>query len=121
MDILWGVGQEGRIAQARARATQPGARPMDVAEYASLLETRLDRLALVCRALWSYLQEATQLSEEELLERVKQLDLADGKLDGKVSAAVVECPSCHRTMSPKHGRCMWCGEENPQKSAFDQI
>ena len=82
-------------------------------------ERRLDKLTLVCMALWSLLQEKTGLTEEDLLERIRQIDMADGVQDGKAKKQIAKCPSCNRTMSPRHGRCLYCGAEDLTYSAFD--
>jgi hypothetical protein len=84
-------------------------------------EERVDKLTLICMALWSLLQEKTDLTEEDLLERVRQIDLMDGKEDGKAKKQIAKCPQCGRTMSPRHGRCLYCGARNLEYSAFDAV
>jgi ribosomal protein S27AE len=85
------------------------------------LSDRIDRLQLVCMALWELIEEKTSLTSEELAAKVKELDLADGKADGKVSRTVKNCTKCGRAMSPRHQRCLYCGSaklhENPFESA----
>ena len=50
------------------------------------LEERVERLSLVCMAMWSLIQDKTDLTEKDLLNRVEQLDLMDGEADGKAAA-----------------------------------
>jgi hypothetical protein len=83
------------------------------------IEQRFDRLILVNMALWSLLQEKTGLTEQDLLDRVQEIDLADGQLDGKARKPVVKCPDCDRVMSSRHKRCLYCGAERLDHSAFD--
>jgi len=83
------------------------------------VEQRLDRLVLANMALWSLLQEKTGLSEQDLLDRVQQIDLADGQTDGKARKPPAKCPECGRMMSPRHKRCLYCGAERLDYSAFD--
>jgi hypothetical protein len=85
------------------------------------LNERVDKLSLVCLAMWSLLQDKTGLSEEELMERVRLIDLADGVPDGKVTRTVRRCVQCGRTMSPRHRKCLYCGAEELKESAFDDI
>ncbi|MFP4053873.1 MAG: hypothetical protein ACLFV7_08425 [Phycisphaerae bacterium] len=87
----------------------------------SALNDRVDKLSLVCLAMWSLLQEKTALSEEDLMERVRLIDLADGVPDGKVTRTVRQCTRCGRTMSPRHRKCLYCGTEDLKESAFDDI
>lgn len=121
MYFLWDIAQESKIAQARATAAGAAAKVSDVARYVETLEHRVDKLSLICRAMWSFLQEIADLSDEALMERVKEVDLTDGRLDGKVRQPLIKCPQCGRTMSQRHTRCLWCGAERPGSSAFDTI
>jgi hypothetical protein len=83
------------------------------------VEDRLDRLVLVNMALWSLIQEKTGLSEQDLMDRVQQVDLADGQLDGKARKPLAKCPDCDRVMSPRHKRCLYCGADRLDYSAVD--
>ena len=104
-----------RIARASAR------KAADSVENSEWIEERIERLTLVCMAMWSLLQDKTNLTEEDLLERVKMLDLMDGVQDGKATRTVKRCPHCNRPMSPRHTRCLYCGHEELVKSAFDAV
>lgn len=83
------------------------------------IEQRLDCLVLANMAMWSLLQEKTGLTEQDLLDRVQQIDLADGQADGKARRPPVKCGECGRMMSPRHKRCLYCGTERLDYSAFD--
>lgn len=85
------------------------------------LEDRIERLSLVCMAMWSLIQDKTGVTEEDLLERVRVLDLMDGVADGKATRTVAKCAKCGRTMSPRHRRCIYCGAGKLAQSAFDAI
>lgn len=75
------------------------------------LELRLERALLGCEAMWSLLRDHLKLTDEALLDRIYQLDISDGKLDGRARKATASCPSCKRTISPRFPRCMYCGQE----------
>ena len=81
---------------------------------ADAIAERLDRLALVTEALWSLLKERTDMTDEELLEHIRAVDLSDGVLDGKVRRGVQACPGCGRTLSKRNVRCLYCGVEVAQ-------
>ncbi len=74
------------------------------------LAVELDRTQLACAAMWSILQEKLQISEEDLLAKMNEIDLSDGKLDGKVSKGAVACPKCNRTISRRLPKCIYCGQ-----------
>ena len=97
-------------------------RTENIAERVNELEERVDHLALLSMALWQMLSESTGWSEEELIKRVTELDLRDGKLDGKALGTVIECPECKRPLSRRHRRCMYCEHEmTVEGTAFDNV
>ena len=86
------------------------------------LEDRFERLSLVCMAMWSLMQDKTDVTEADLLERVQTIDLMDGQADGKATkVGVVKCHACGRPMSERHLRCIYCGAEKWASSAFDRV
>jgi hypothetical protein len=82
---------------------------------------QIDRLTLINMAVWSLLKDKTGLTEKDLMDRVRQIDLTDGKEDGRVRKQLSKCPKCERTMSPRHSRCMYCGAEGLIATAFDPV
>ena len=113
----FGVSDAQATARAASAETSARAATRDVQH----LEEKIDRLSLVCMAMWSLLQDKTGTTEEELLQRVKALDLMDGVEDGKATRTVSRCGSCSRVMSPRHRKCIYCGQEKLVQSAFDAI
>lgn len=85
------------------------------------LEDRVDRLSLICMAMWSLMQDKTNLTEQDLMDRVKMIDLMDGKEDGKATKTVTQCTKCNRPMNPRHQKCIYCGSEQLVSSAFDAL
>lgn len=75
------------------------------------LKHHLGRLMLLNQALWELLQQKMGLSEAELLALVEQIDLRDGKADGKLTEHPLRCPKCTRVNSSRHQRCLYCGQE----------
>jgi hypothetical protein len=105
----------GQKAQQTARADG------DAVGDRRLLEDRLERLALICMAMWSLIQSQTDLTEDDLLERVREIDLMDGVADGKITHQVCRCGTCDRPVSSRHTRCIYCGSEQLIASAFDSV
>lgn len=110
MSMFWVMraSQEAKGASseaARAAGSAQRARN-DVAE----LESRLDRSLLACEAMWTILRDKLGVTDVELVERINDIDLSDGKLDGKVRKEAVSCPKCSRTISRRFPKCMYCGQ-----------
>ncbi|MDP8245800.1 MAG: hypothetical protein P9L94_17085 [Candidatus Hinthialibacter antarcticus] len=109
--MIWEFYQMQQIGKAQASAENSARRSESVVSNIDRLNARLDKLTLINMAMWSLLQEVSDLTEEDLTERIKQIDLSDGSLDGKVRAKAQRCPQCNRVMSSRHSRCLYCGYE----------
>ena len=85
------------------------------------LEKRVDKLSLICHALWTLLTDHTDLTEDDLNRRVTEIDMQDGQLDGKLNTGPVMCPKCQSAICKQFNRCLFCGEEYTGGSAFDSV
>lgn len=74
------------------------------------LQARLDRTLLTCEAIWTLVRDKFGLTEVDLLNRINELDMADGRLDGKVRRPGHKCPACERVIGPRFPNCMYCGQ-----------
>lgn len=109
--MLWEFYQMRQIGEAQSAAASGAQAASDAKAGMQGIQARLDKLTLINMAMWSLLQEVSDLTEEDLIERIKQIDLSDGQLDGKVRSKAQQCPQCNRVMSSKHSRCLYCGYE----------
>ncbi len=82
------------------------------------LQSHVERLSMVCQALWTLLRDKTDLTDEDLVARVHDVDLSDGVLDGKVRRSSTECASCGRMVAARHMRCLYCGTANEGLDTF---
>ena len=78
------------------------------------LDHRLAKVNLVNRALWEILRHHSNLREDELLAKVAEIDLRDGRLDDQVNSGPIECPSCGRKTSRRRNRCIYCSADIPE-------
>lgn len=74
------------------------------------LDARLDRMTLAFEAMWTLVRDKLRVSDEDFAARMNDLDLSDGRLDGKVRKSAVTCPSCNRTISRRLPKCIYCGQ-----------
>ncbi len=126
MNVFWGMPQGvsetiRRNSEASVEARSAASKAREAQSVAESQEHRLDKLTLICMAMWSFLSEKTGITEEQLIERVKQIDLMDGVADGKLHRQVAKCSSCGRVMSPRHTKCLYCGAEKLHITAFDEV
>ncbi|MBI1374451.1 MAG: hypothetical protein GC159_17175 [Phycisphaera sp.] len=77
----------------------------------TFLEHEVDRLSLISEALWTILKQRLDLTDEDLTKMITEIDMADGKLDGKKAKGGPRmCSGCGRPNARRHVRCMYCGE-----------
>ena len=107
----------GNMAISQAARSQTKAN--EAQRVVSVLEERIDKLLLVNMAVWELLKERTSLAEEDLMNKVHEIDIRDGVVDGKITEGIKKCRKCDRTMSQKHRRCLYCGAEDLKTEAYD--
>jgi hypothetical protein len=109
MNIFWQSYRASSAADSAIDAQDARRSAQDTLLRTRQLEARCDRALLVCEALWTLLRDKMGVKEEELIDRVNQVDLSDGKLDGKVRRPAVDCPKCRRKVARRFSRCVYCG------------
>jgi hypothetical protein len=111
--MLWDLLQQRQIGQARTAATQAenaaGRVGNDVVELQRIVES----LALTCQAMWELVREQTSITDEMLLERMQEVDLRDGRRDGKLGSGTSTCPGCSRVNKARREVCVYCGRALP--------
>ena len=76
------------------------------------LKFDVEKLLMITEALWIILREQLGYDEDELIRRVQEIDMRDGRLDGKVKATInPDCPECGRKLIGKRPKCLYCGVE----------
>jgi hypothetical protein len=83
---------------------------------------RVDRLILVVDALWSMLRESGW-TDEQLAQRIHEIDLSDGLADGRRTPQARRCTSCDAMIEAGRSACAFCGKpvEGEAPVALDGI
>lgn len=117
---LFDLSQSEQILDTKAAHNETRGRVTDIDDDQRDLERRYERLRLVTVAMWALLKEHSGLTESDLRRYVSQIDLIDGKLDGKLSRnkGVIECQECERRILRSALVCVYCGAQNPSGDAF---
>ncbi len=74
------------------------------------LEANLAKALLISEALWEIVREKLQMQEEQLYEKIYEIDMRDGAADGKNQRKAMPCPKCGRVVSPRYPACIYCGQ-----------
>lgn len=111
LGFLWDAYQQNQIINAADDIRTASLAARSATDEARRMQAQLDHLSMVNMALWSIVRERLNLSDDDLAERVKEIDLSDGNLDGRIAGGTKQCGNCGRTMATRHARCIYCGGE----------
>lgn len=123
--MFWELYQYGRIhdASANADAARSAARAneadvRDLRGIVDRLERQVERLTLANLALAQILRDRLGVKEAEVEAAVRDIDVRDGKLDGRLDlpVQVKRCEACQRVNGPQRFTCLYCGKGLPQES-----
>ncbi|MBN1671723.1 MAG: zinc ribbon domain-containing protein [Kiritimatiellae bacterium] len=121
MSLFREMDQYRRISDAKAAAEKSGTAAKRAAEELELLQRKLAKLTLICRAMWSLLQQQHTLSEQDLWQRMQELEQRDRDRTSQGTREAPKCPKCGRAISLEHSRCMYCGTEGMPADVFDVL
>lgn len=88
----------------------------DVRTRSEGIQFDIEKLFMITEALWTLLKKEHGYTDEHFAQLIQEIDLRDGKLDGKVakSAERPKCPDCGRVIMRRQVRCLFCGTDAPQ-------
>jgi hypothetical protein len=118
MHMFWAVRQQAILHQAEAKATDAAADSREVRDEMRFVADAIDRVLLLNRAMWELLSERTNLTEKDLVAKVTEVDLRDGKADGRLRTDVRKCAQCGRTLQKRHLKCLYCGASETGQDPF---
>jgi len=103
--------QTGHDNVAQSRANRAESVAQESRAEARELRDQVERLALLNQALWELVRNRLHLSDADLERLAQEIDLRDGKQDGRISKVAVRCPQCQRVNNSRHKRCIYCTTE----------
>lgn len=113
LDLFIDADQYGKIRKAQASANQANSKARDAKSDVQFLQWKVERLTMVTEALWEIIRKSHKLEDDDLQKLVAQIDLKDGKLDGKVAKSPpIKCSQCNKSVPRGKRVCLYCGTEN---------
>jgi len=112
---LWDSFQELRVKHATEDIVPGAVRTSELGVSVGRLEAELtsdvDKLTILCQALWSLLEESTDLTLEDLESKVATLEALDEKLLEELGDLKQSCPRCNAAIPANMDKCQFCGYE----------
>ena len=101
--------QQGQINDANAKAEQAKRNVDSLHQEIEELKRKSDALTIGCQALWEIVRGQLQITDRALLSKMEEIDLRDGRADGKISTVLAACPNCGRNSNSVRKSCLYCG------------
>lgn len=108
--MLWELQQQRNIHEAREKASRSESTANATAQRLLAAERQIDRALLIQTALLELLRERLGISEEQVLAKIEEVDLRDGKRDGRMISPPKPCPQCARRNHAMRISCLYCGK-----------
>ena len=109
-----GIGQHVEYAQNYI-AQMSAQQARDIANESAISADKAwknsERLYMVVHAMWELLSEKIGLTDADLEAKIRDIDMRDGRLDGKDATQTLPqtCCQCGRTILSGQSVCSWCG------------
>jgi hypothetical protein len=101
------LGSADSLARQTANAAMQAAASQK--SETECLREQVERITLLNQALWEIVRDRLQLSDGDLEKVAQEVDLRDGKQDGRLSEHPLQCPRCGRVSNSRHKKCLYCG------------
>lgn len=111
--MFWELHQQQKIHEAREQAARAETKAHAAAQAVERLhaaERQIDRALLIQTALLELVRAHLGISEEHVLAKIEEVDLRDGKRDGRMLSPPKPCPQCARRNHAMRIACLYCGE-----------
>lgn len=119
MDMLIDLYQQQRIGEAQRKAEAATDTTKRLAWQVEDLQRKTDALTIACQALWELLRSTTGLTDAMVLQKMEEIDLRDGRKDGKISPRTRTCPQCRRKSNAGRAHCLYCGSDLSKENLFE--
>jgi len=109
VDLFWNLRQQQQIGEVKAKSDLAHSDAQSHESALADLSRRFERLALVTQALAELLFERAHVTEADLAAKIDEIDMRDGKRDGRASSPPRSCPKCGREVAGIRTTCLYCG------------
>jgi len=99
--------QNLQIDKNSLESSQTKASTRNNESHLATLEEKIDSLYIMTLAALELLNEKG-ITKTQIMNKIEEIDLRDGKADGKVSQPTV-CPDCGHKISKRRSNCFYCG------------
>lgn len=74
------------------------------------LEKLVARTQLAVEAMAEIMQSRLGIEHQEIINKMLEIDMRDGKHDGRITPVAVSCEKCQRPIPVNSPKCIYCGQ-----------
>ncbi|MCF7975190.1 MAG: zinc ribbon domain-containing protein [Phycisphaerae bacterium] len=74
------------------------------------LEATVAKILMINEALWEIIRDKFDMTDEDFHNKLYEVDMRDGQVDGKNQRKASKCPKCDHMVSSRHPACLYCGQ-----------
>lgn len=105
------VAGSAQAGAAQATAEDARRKATGIEEKIEAIRYDIERLLMITEAFWTLLKQQHGYTDTDLAKLVTEIDLRDGRLDGRVAPSPPQpCPFCGHTLAKKRPFCIYCGK-----------
>ncbi|MCI0343515.1 MAG: hypothetical protein L0216_20605 [Planctomycetales bacterium] len=108
-ELFWELHQREQIREAASAAGRARSAAAAVGQEIEDLRRLVEKNLMITEALWTLVRDKLGWSDDRLAERVIEVDLKDGQLDGRVRRGARPCAACGRMLGKDRLSCLYCG------------
>lgn len=118
--MIGAFGYNSKLREANNRVQEVRVEVKGVEHRFDKLEKRVDELSLLSQALWELVRDHTDLKDEDIREKMKEIDTRGGKeANHKINKETVACENCGRKILSSATKCFYCGTSRDKEHVFE--
>ena len=114
MDIFY----DARLVGLRKEISLQAADVQSLDRDLHQLQKELGRTRLALEALCEIVASRLGIEHNEIIDKMLEIDLRDGKQDGRLTPVPIPCSGCGRMIAAKSQSCMYCGVPRPDETGI---
>lgn len=121
MGLINDFSQHCQISQLQGDVRWQGTKVELMTGDLAELGREVSRVRLAVEAISEILQTHLGVESQEIVQKMLEIDLRDGKRDGRITPTPKSCESCQRPFPATTARCIYCGHSRPDQEGVTSV
>jgi hypothetical protein len=121
MGLMHDFSQDLRISSLRGDVRWQGEKVESIDSDLTDLEKLVVRMQLAVEAMAEIMESRIGIEHREIIDKMFEIDLRDGKRDGRITPVPVTCKKCQRPSPANAPKCIYCGQSREDVGGVTSI